>query len=41
MDLNIVNSKEEYMNDIAQPTWNAFKATSDFIVICMTIDRYR
>ena len=30
-----------YMMSFQQPTWNAFKATSDYIVICMTIDRYR
>ena len=41
MDLEIVQSYKEYMYDISQPTWNAFKAASDFIVICMTIDRYR
>ncbi len=30
-----------YVRRVMQPTWNAFKATSDFIVISMTIDRYR
>ena len=41
MDLDILQKHQEYVYDISQPTWNAFKATSDFIVICMTIDRYR
>ena len=41
MDLDILQKHQGYVYDISQPTWNAFKATSDFIVICMTIDRYR
>ena len=28
-----------FVHQILFPTWNAFKATSDFIVICMTINR--
>ncbi|XP_023341397.1 probable G-protein coupled receptor B0563.6 [Eurytemora carolleeae] len=30
-----------YQYQILGPLWNAFLATSDFIVVCMTIDRYR
>jgi hypothetical protein len=30
-----------YIYQIQQPTWNALKATSDFIVILMTLDRCR
>ena len=29
-----------FVHQILFPTWNAFKATSDFIVICMTINRF-
>lgn len=30
-----------YIFSIMQPSWNAFKSASDFIVVCMTVDRYR
>ena len=38
---DVLLEKNKYILRFQQPTWNALKATSDFIVICMTIDRCR
>ena len=32
----LIEEYRGYLFNVLQPTWNAFKATSDFIVICMT-----
>ena len=36
-----LDDHREYVIGIMQPFWNGFKAASDYIVICMTIDRNR